>query len=587
MLLPFKEYLQNRIERTLLGTADIFHRLTVLFLLMLLLISNLLPHSVVVALNIAVVVFIIFDMRFRFRQAASADLFWYAERWSLILMTLALVAGIRARRDNVLLFSEAYYGLLMVRSVIIYLMKLGRNERIRLYVARLLQRPAHTIALSYLTMIAIVATLLLLPSSRQEGVELSVLHAFFIAASALCVTGLSPITVAEVFSPVGQLVLLGAMQIGGVGVALFGAIIFFVKRSVGFSSKALLAYSFSQDAVDDVGKVAKRILLITFIGEGVGALLLMMGFMQRGFLWPQALAYGVFHSVSAFCNAGFVLFAEGSSESLRYADGLNLVFIGLTFFGTIGFGAIEDAVRVMKVRFKILITGRPERLYYLRPNSALAWTYSVGIIAATAALFYAFEHGRILRDFSLSTQYVTTLFTVVVGKTTGMAVLDMSQFSLPTHIMFMALMFMGGSSGSTAGGVKISTMLVAAAGMRAYWRKQPTAKLVGSSIALEDVRRATILVMSAMMIIFVATFLLSITDGFLGLLPLVWEVISALGTVGTSLNVTGELSSVGLIIVMVLMFIGRIGALTLFVMAQERDVKKVEPDYPLGNILIG
>ncbi len=587
MKAPFKEYIQTRIEHTLLEIAGIFNRLTVLLLLVLVLSNHLLPTAIVLLLNSAVVICIIFDMRFRFRQAVSGVNFWYAERWSLILTTLALVAGWRARSENVWLFSEAYYVLLMSRSVVIFLMRLGRNDRIKLYVARLLQRPAHTIALSYISLIVIVAILLLLPSSRYKDTDLSVLHALFIAASALCVTGLSPIIVAEVFNPVGKLVILTAVQVGGIGVALFGAIIFFVKRSVGLSSRALLAYSFSQDAVDDVGKVAKRILLITFVGEGVGALLLMWGFLQRGFLWPKALTYGVFHSVSAFCNAGFVLFPEGSSEPLLYAKGLNLVFIGLAFFGSIGFGAIEDAFRVFKVRLKILFTGRPERLLYFKPNSVLSWTYSLGIIGVTAFMFYAFEHGHILRNFSLSTQYITTLFTVVVGKTTGMAVLDMSAFSLPTHIMFLALMFIGGSSGSTAGGVKISTILVTIAGMRAYWRKQPGAKLVGSSIAMDDVRRATILVMSAMLLIFVATFLLSITDGVLGLLPVVWEVISALGTVGTSLNVTENLSGIGLIIVMILMFIGRIGALTLFVIAQERDTKKVEPDYPLGNILIG
>jgi trk system potassium uptake protein TrkH len=584
---PLKEYIQTKIERTLLERADIFHRLTVIVLLVLLLSNHLFPATVLLLLNSVVVICIIFDMHFRFRQATSGVNFWYAERWPLLLMGLALVAALRAQHTNITFFSEIYYTLLMIRSVVIYLMRLGRNERIRLYVARLLQRPAHTIALSYSSLIIIVAIFLLLPSFRQVDAELSVLNALFIAASALCVTGLSPISVAEVFSPVGKMVLLIAIQIGGVGIALFGAIIFFVKRSVGLSSRALLAYSFSQDAVDDVGKVAKRILIITFMSEGFGALLLMWGFMQRGFLWSKAFTYGVFHSVSAFCNAGFVLFPEGSSESLRYANGLNLVFIGLTFFGTVGFGAIEDAVRVFRVRLRVLVTGRPQRLLYFRPNSVLSWTYSLGIIAITAFMFYALEHGRVLRNFSLSTQYVTTLFTVVVGKTTGMAVLDMSEFSLPTHIMFMALMFVGGASGSTAGGIKISTMLVALAGMRAYWRKQPMTKLVGSSIALEDVRRATILVISAMFIIFIATFLLSITDGTLGFLPLSWEVISALGTVGTSLNVTDSLSVTGRMIVIVLMFIGRIGALTLFVMAQERDVKKVEPDYPLGNILIG
>nr|WP_246226669.1 potassium transporter TrkG [Entomospira culicis] len=449
--------------------------------------------------------------------------------------------------------------------------------------------------LSYTALILLFTVLLLLPISQygyQEG-GLSALNALFLTVSAICVTGLAPVDIASTFSPFGLGVLVLAVQLGGIGIALLGSIMLYVRRSVGLSGRTLLAYSFSDDAVSDVGKVALRVIWATLIIELIGASYFVWHFfVVQEYLLMPALGHGIFFSISAFNNAGFSLFTGGSLESLRFDFSFLWMINLLIIFGVVGFNFIfYELNRMKRALGRYLSKGvdHLNRTQVTMNNSTLVLRSGYGSILLMVVLFflfYAFEHPHSIYVLSTAQQYIESAFLSVDAKTAGFMSRDFTTLRFSTQGLFLLGMFIGGASGGTAGGIKLNTILVIFAGFRAFIQQRPLAKIGQMSISWEDVRRANILFISAILVVILATFALSITERVQEPFAIFWEVVSALGTVGTSLNYTSDLTVLGRIVIMSVMLIGRLGALTLFSFAQEREVKK-EPSYPLGNVYIG
>jgi trk system potassium uptake protein len=495
---------------------------------------------------------------------------------------------------HLLAHHKTFYAMILLQSTLFYVNQLKRGQLGR-YVGLLLQKPAHTTVVSYLSLMFIFAILLLLPIAQSNYYTqgISSLNALFIAVSALCVTGLSPVDVSKVFSPIGLAIILVAVQFGGIGIALLGSIMLYVKRSVGLSGRTLLAYSFSDDAVSDVGKVAMRVLMLTFAIEAVGAIYLAIYFLNHDYQIVPALAHGIFFSVSAFCNAGFSLFENGTLDPVRFDMRFLFMINVLITCGVLGFNFMFYEGARLKRRLRKIFRRNKALPSGMENSSAvngtlILWSGYGSLIAILVIffLFYALEHHYSIRELSTSEQYIESFFLAVDAKTAGFMSRDFTTMRYATHLLFMITMFIGGSSGGTAGGIKINTIFVIFAGFKAFVSQRPLAKIGKLSISWYDVRRANFLLISGVSVAVLATFLLSVSEKNQDAQAIVWEVISALGTVGTSLNYTAELSVFGRIVIMSVMIVGRMGALTLFSLVQERSFKK-EPSYPLGNIYIG
>ncbi|NIZ47033.1 potassium transporter TrkG [Entomospira nematocerorum] len=492
---------------------------------------------------------------------------------------------------NIIGYQKSFYAMVLLRSVLFYFGQMNQQQ-LRKYVSMLLQKPAHITVMSYLVLMVMIAVLLLLPVSQLSSTEhgLSMMNAIFLSVSAFCVTGLSPVDISAILSPVGLSILLIAVQLGGIGIALLGSIMLYVRRSVGLSGRTLLAYSFSDEAVSDVGRVALRVIVITLIIELVGAGYFCFYFLKQGYSFLSAIGHGMFFSVSAFCNAGFSLFQHGMLEEVRFDFSFLWMISLLVTLGVLGFHYMFYSTQHIK---NTVMHGVRHHIHRREQNSAMnetlvIWSGNTLLLITLVFFFafYAFEHRHSLLGFSVLEQYTEIFFLAVESKTAGFMSRDMTTLRLSTQLFILVGMFIGGSSGGTAGGVKINTILVIFAGMRAFIMQQSLAKIGMFSISWDDVRRANLLFISGILLIVTATILMSITEKNQEPFFMFWEVASALGTVGTSMNYTSDLSILGKMIIMSVMIIGRMGALTLFNVAQERTFKK-EPSYPLGSIYIG
>ncbi|NIZ40463.1 potassium transporter TrkG [Entomospira entomophila] len=496
---------------------------------------------------------------------------------------------------SVIGYQKSFYAMVLLRSILFYFGQMNQQQ-LRRYVSMLLQKPAHITVMSYLVLMVMIAVLLLLPISQlgsADGHGLSMMNAIFLSVSAFCVTGLSPIDISQTLSPIGLTILLIAVQLGGIGIALLGSIMLYVRRSVGLSGRTLLAYSFSDEAVSDVGRVALRVILITIVIELLGAGYFFFYFLKQGFSLLSALGHGIFFSVSAFCNAGFSLFQNGMLEEVRFDFSFLWMISLLVTLGVLGFHYMFYGTQRIKNHFYRMIHQVRHHVHRREHNSAMNETLVIWsgnalllMIIIFFFAFYAFEHRHSLFGFSLIEQYTEIFFLAVESKTAGFMSRDLTTLRLSTQLLIVVGMFIGGSSGGTAGGIKMSTILVIFAGMRAFVTQQPLAKIGTFSISWDDVRRANLLFISGILLIVMATIVMSITEKNQDPFFMFWEVTSALGTVGTSMNYTSSLSVLGKMVIMSVMIIGRMGALTLFNVAQERTFKK-EPSYPLGNIYIG
>lgn len=439
---------------------------------------------------------------------------------------------------------------------------------------------------SFLLVIALGALLLRLPASCRPGRELDFVDAAFLSTSAVCVTGLSPVDVGAVLSPLGKVVLLALMQLGGLGVMTYTSIIFLLwRKAVPFSSReavsqALLGGDFSLRAF--LFQVLGLVLSI----EAVAAFLL---------YWHDPVAFypfsAVFHAVSSFCNAGFSL---NSNNLMSFRQ--DWVVIGIicssVFLGGVGFGVLRECLGLCTGGR----LGAPVRRF--SRFSRLVLKTALFLVLFGAALIYGIEHLRTGNEADLGEGAAlasTALFQSVAARTAGFNIVDTTALSEASLLVLMALMFVGGGPGSCAGGIKVVAFRVLAGYVAAQFRGDRQIVLEGRGVPRGNVTRALTLFFVYSLLIGLTTFALSITEhGILGgaqppgpsLLGILFEAVSALGTVGLSLDLTPQLSAGGKVIIMINMFAGRVGLLSLLMAVQSLQPRKAytvaETELPIG-----
>ncbi|MGN0484473.1 MAG: TrkH family potassium uptake protein [Lachnospiraceae bacterium] len=424
------------------------------------------------------------------------------------------------------------------------------------------------IALSFLMMIFGGAFLLCLPISSRSHTFTPFVDALFTATSATCVTGLIVHDTFTFWSPFGQIIILILIQIGGLGLmTMISLFAIFMKKKIGLTERMLLVQSSGNIRVSGIVRLIKRIGIGTAIIESVGAILLAFRFCpQFGFL--KGIYYSIFHSVSAFCNAGFDLMGtnEPCSSLTAYVDDIyiNIVIMLLIVIGGIGFTVWED---FSKYHLHL-------RSYSLHSKIVLSTT--AVLILGGAILFFILEPGY---------NPLTALFLSVTTRTAGFNTTNLAKLTDSGSVIAMILMFIGGSPGSTAGGIKTTTIAVIALSLVSLARGKEEATVFHRRVEDSTIKHATGICFAYIIGILIASITICSTEG-LGLKPVLFEIVSAAATVGLSIGLTGSFHMLSKLIIIVLMYSGRIGGLSLLLVFAERK-KEAPLKRPTEKILIG
>ena len=432
-------------------------------------------------------------------------------------------------------------------------------------------------ALSFILIILVGAILLSLPISSRTREATPFIDAFFTSASATCVTGLVVHDTYTYFSIFGQVVILCLIQIGGLGFMIIATLFsFMLRRKIGLKERGLLQESVSTLHIGGVVRLTKHILVGTLIFEGIGAILLSIRF-SRDMGIARGIYDGIFHSVSAFCNAGFDLMGilEPGSSLMHYSSDtlVNFVIGGLIIAGGIGFWVWED---VFNNKFKFC-------KYKLHTKIVLVIT-SILVIGGTAA-FYLIEGNNAFASMSEKEKILAAFFQSVTPRTAGFNTVDIESLSESSILLTIILMVIGGSPGSTAGGIKTTTFVVVILSLVSSLRHTEDINIFNRRLEGEIIRKAFNVITIYYICATVVVFLLCIIEPF-SMRDIMFEVISALSTVGMSTGITSSLSPISRGIVACLMFFGRIGSLSVALIFTEKK-EYIPIRKPIEKISVG
>lgn len=417
-----------------------------------------------------------------------------------------------------------------------------------------LVHPPRLLALSFLLAIITGTIIVSLPYSTRSG-RISLVDALFTSTSAICVTGLTVVDTPTYFTPFGLGVLLVLIQLGGLGIMTFSSFILMTAgRRVSLSDKLVVEGSFRPAAISDFRALLRDVFLFTLSFELIGTLVLMLKFSGMG-SFPRALTLSVFHSVSAFCNAGFSLFSE-SLIAFRGDILVNLTMVFLIVFGGLGFFVLQE----IKLAFRNCL--RKERVRFSLHTKFVA-AITLGIILTGAALLFLMEFDRGFSSLSLKEKFLASVFQVVSARTAGFNTVGLNSLSVASLLLLLLIMFIGASPGSTGGGVKTTTFGVIFAFLRSRIHGYEVPQIFSRAIKNEDIIKAYTLVSLAMSLVFASTLALLIIQPQLALKEALFEVVSAFGTVGLSLGITSGLHPLNKLILVITMYLGRIGPLTM------------------------
>lgn len=435
----------------------------------------------------------------------------------------------------------------------------------------------------FLALILLGTLLLILPISWNGNGRLSLINAAFTATSAVCVTGLITVQTAD-YSIWGKIVILLLIQFGGLGIISFTTIYLAVPaRKISLKRRNEVQEYYLSSVETDPKKIIKQIVIFTVIIEIIGTILLAKPLsvnVKHGLLFVS-----LFHSVSAFCNAGFSLF-RNNLEDYTSVSMVNITVIFLIIFGGLGFVVLQDAKRK--------IFGENRRLTL---HTKIVLLMTAALIIAGALFYYIFEYNTSLKSLSQGGRILASFFQSVTTRTAGFNSVTQSSLSVPSKVLTLPLMFIGGSSGSIAGGIKVTTFFIVLIVALHGTDSKGEVKLFNEKISAENLSRAQNFAIKAIIILFTSIFLLTITElhhfgrnvSFLEgkeFLSIVFESFSAFGTVGLSLGLTPNLSVPGKIVIMGTMFAGRVGLISI-AMPRIRKYSEYLVDYPRGEVLIG
>lgn len=420
----------------------------------------------------------------------------------------------------------------------------------------------------FFSLILIGTVLLILPICNNNT-NISIIDALFTATTSVCVTGFTTVPISEQFSILGQIIIAILMQVGALGFMIFIQYIYIIKnKKMKFSNMLLVSESINVNDYTKIKEKTIKILKYTLIIELIGATILAIKFIpEYGIL--TGIWYGIFHSISAFCNAGLDLFSGNSLLAYRYDTIINIVFMALIVTGGIGFFVIEDIIEHFK---KI-------KSHKFSFQTKIVLTSTITILVISTIIIYFFEVKKGIR-------IIDALFASVTTRTAGFYTIDFSNFSIATKIITIFSMFIGGAPGSTSGGVRIATITVLVITSIQTLCNRKNVIIFNRRIDTEIMKKSIAIVFASIIIITIGIFLLIFFDN-IGILNIVFSIVSAFSATGLSIFNMSMLNIAGKLIIILTMFIGRIGPMSLvsalFLIERKRN-KDVE--YVDGNLLL-
>lgn len=467
-----------------------------------------------------------------------------------------------------------YRAVIIIRNIFLVLKIFQRVKKFTALLESLTLKPAQTILLSFFMVILCGALVLMMPFTTVDGKGLPFLDAWFTATSAVCVTGLIVVDTAAVFTRIGQTVIVLLIQIGGLGIMIISYFtLFSLRKRLSVEEKLLISYMISQSDMNQLSKTIKGIILSTLAIEGTGFLLFTIGFSRLFGLSGTTLFYGFFHSISAFCNAGFALFSD-SLEGFTGSALINITAALLIICGGISFSVIMN--------LSGLLRGKTRKLTL---NTRMVLIITGLLLLTGTLLIYGLEHGNTLRNYPLGVQYLASFFQSVTLRTAGFNTIPLGGLTAATVAVMIVFMFIGAATGSTGGGIKVNTIGVIYAYVASVLKNRDKAVLSQQGINSSHILKAFLILLFGLLAVTFGTILLSVTEK-MPYISLLFESVSAFATVGLTLGITPDLSSGGRIIIIFLMFAGRLGPLTILSAATVED-KKVRIEYPEGDVSLG
>ena len=533
---------------------------------------------------------------------------------SSVLTTLFVLKSIKAEKNSILIVDlliilfglfifSGYYNFVNLQSLqivfestvfvksFILIVFIRELTKVQVNYKKTQLSPPQLFIGSFIFIIVMGSLFLSLPNATYTGI--SYLDAFFTSTSAVCVTGLIVVDTGSYFTPFGQFIIISLIQIGGIGILTFASYFsFFFKGGATYDNQQVLRDVTNSQKLSEVYSALKGTIIITFIVEVIGAISVF--FTLEGNTFPSLSAkifFAVFHSISAFCNAGFSTLGDSLyAVEFRYNYPLQLIVFFTFFMGGLGFPIVANSVNYFKYLLKRISsfskrsTGYRPWVLSITSRITLITTFSITLIAVPIFMLLEFNNS-LAEHASFFGKVVVSLFSAATPRTAGFNVIDTSSMLFSTTMLVFLLMWIGASPGSTGGGIKTSTFAIATLNFMSLAKGKSRIEVFRREIADVSVRRAFAVISLSLVVIGLAIALLSATEPHFDLISIAFEVFSAYSTVGLSLGITAELGNVSRVILIILMFVGRIGMLTLMV-ALFQNTKYKNYRYPTEEILI-
>jgi len=545
--------------------------------------------------------FLIYITTFFLQLAFSYDklAFLKEERFELILASLILFNGIvnyffdfRLMLYYLHLFSAnnpeiSYQHFLSAFMVIVIVLGISKGAN---RISEFKLKPAVTFVMSFVILILGGAALLMLPAMTVQG-SMPFIDALFTSASASCVTGLVVVDTATFFTFKGKLVLMFLIQLGGLGIVLFATFFSsFLSSGVSLKQQSVMQDFLSSESLSSAKALLRKVVFITILVEFIGFILIFFSWDEE--LWDaeqqfkglgDKIFHSAFHAISAFCNAGFSTFTDGMYNlelKTQRLYAIHFILAWLVIFGGLGFTVIEDIFHPKNIRKRFSM---PWKKTTHNTSITIKFTFVLLVLGTVAFMIFEFHQ---LRDRTIIEAFITAFFQSAITRTAGFNSMDFATLQNATIVLCIFLMFIGAGSGSTAGGIKVTTFVVILYSSIANISGQKNINIERRNIPTDIVNRAFAILMFAVSYNSVVIFLLSITESEKDILKVFFEQISAFATVGVSMGITAKLSVLGKLIITITMFIGRVGTVTL-ALALSKKASSTAFEYPKTHLLIG
>ncbi len=434
--------------------------------------------------------------------------------------------------------------------------------------------PPQVLALGFLSLILIGSILLNLPIASSSGSSIGYVNSLFTSASAVCVTGLTVLNTARDFTPFGQVIIITLIQFGGLGIMTLATVGYIIMgKKISFKERLMIKEQLNTESIQGIVKLTKKVIGYTFFLEMMGSLLLALRFVPM-FGFEKGLAFSIFHAISAYCNAGFDIF--GDSLIIFQNDYYVLLILSLLIIlGGLGFTVYADLLAKDKLR-KLT----------LHSKVVLIMTGSLLIIGTLSFLLFESSNPGTLGSMNFPSRLANSFFQSVSPRTAGFYSVDMSKIRETTIFSTIMLMFIGGSPGSTAGGIKTTTFACLLLTTISVVKGEEDVNCLNRRLPFETIKRAVSIFLIGLAIVFSTAIILTITDSSLKFINLLFESTSAFGTVGLTTGITDKLSTLGRLVITLTMYIGRVGPLTMAYAFARRNMKRDFRNAP-GNLMVG